>query len=176
MTTPGQAVLVLGSGADVAWAEALPARAEAAGIAGQRLEITTDVSFVDAALDDGWVQVLALCDPAVISGSDLERLVERAGRTPTLRRVLVPDPSGDPAETAALAHRLGLVELRFGRPVGWVVRVGEASSTEVVEHLWLRSIYQPTVLDPAELPIHPEAEALHWAEVRRHGAARPPRD
>jgi hypothetical protein len=119
---------------------------------------------------------VAVAGAAGFEEGGLERLVAVAGGSPRRSRVLVEDASGDERVAATLSSRLGLAELRIGWPAGWVVTTGALPEPSRAADLWLRSIYPPTVLGPEPPPVHEEAEATYWAEVRRHGAARPPRD
>ena len=170
----GKRISVLGRPSDVAWTGLLPGLARAAGIEGQQLDTSDDHRVVERGLEEGHVEVLAVCDDAVIGGPELERLVEVAGANRACEVVLVEEKSGHRPMVDAVSRRTGRVELEFGRPLAWVVRTGEVPPGEAAAQLWLRSIYRPSVFDAAELPPHP-AHDLYWDEVRRQGEARPPR-
>lgn len=172
----GKSILIVGRPEHVPWIGSLLDLAEAAGVVGQTVEVVPDVAPVAARVAAGEFDVVAMCEPEVLEGTALEHVVELAGTTRTRgTQVLVQDTTGDAAVVAQLSHRMGMVELRFGWPIGWVVSIGALASGAPAADLWLRSIYPPRYDDPVPLPIHEGAEAAYWNEVRRYRAARPPR-
>ena len=173
----GKSILIVGDRDHVAWLDAFVALGADAGIVDQTVEIVPDVEAAETRLATRGYDIIAVCDPEVLRGGGLERLVELAGaRRVQGTWVLAQDASGETAARAALSRRIGLVELRFGRPLGGVVPTGMLPSDVVAPDLWLRSIYRPMYDDPVPLPVHEDAEAAYWAEQRRESAARPPRD